>query len=208
MTDLYPSIQYKIEKSIEAADSKPDPSQWIVPISAAMFVSTEFEEEIYAGSCKFYFIDVESSIDVSDYDPHSLLDIESTTSDFIELFDDSGHFTTEVIDVLQTDPFIRNMFVVDRVEIVHRFRGYGLAELAIKDAIYMFKNTAHVVGLKAYPLQMEPRPQINDRYDHDELMSLDKFTCNDKDASRKLGSFYQGLGFKFIGTDGLMIKTC
>lgn len=208
MTDFYPLIQYKIVKSIGSVASEPDPSQWIVPISAAIFVSTEFEDEVYAGSGMFYFIDVEASSDVSNYDPQSLLDIESETSHFICLFDDSGYFSDEVEDMLQIDPFVRNMFIVDRVEIIHRFRGNGLAGLVVNDAIDMFKKTANVVGLKAYPLQMEPRHPINARNDHDTLMALNKFTCTDEEASRKLGLFYEGLGFKFIGNEGLMIRSC
>ena len=208
MTDLLPYIQYKISKSINAEDSYRDLQDWIVQIEAEIFVLSEDNYETYAGKCNFYFIDIEAGIDLSDYDPLSLLDIESATSDFIDLFDGSYYFSSEVKETLQKEPYLRNLFIVDRVEILQQFRGKGLSELAIEDAIKMHKYSAEVVALKAYPLQMEAS-YLDGRTDHhNELMALDKFTCTEEEAIHKLGLFYESLGFRFIGDEGLMIKPC
>ena len=76
------------------------------------------------------------------------------------------------------------------------------------DAIKLHVIQAHVVALKSYPLQMEASyPKLEPSVDN-ELMALDTFTCSNKDATNKLGLFYESLGFKFIGNEGRMIKSC
>ena len=208
MNDLYPTIQYKITKSIGAEASVCDPSDFIVQITAEIFVYSESDEGTYVGKCNFYFVDIEESSDLSDYDPKSLLDVETATSFFIDLFDDTNGFSPEVEEILQGSPYERNMFIIDRVEIIQEYRGKGLAKVAIRDAITLFCGSANVVALKAYPLQMEARNPGREQNKHDVLMGLDKFTCTDENAVRKLGLFYESLGFKFIGDEGLMIKSC
>jgi len=207
MTDLLPSIRYKISKSINAEDSYRDPQDWIVQIEAEIFVLSEDNYETYAGKCNFYFVDIETCCALSDYDPSSLLDIESPTSFFIDLFDETNYFSEEVKQVLQTEPHLRNLFIIDRVEIIHKFRGKGLSELAILDAINLHGMQAQVVALKSYPLQMEASYPRLEPSVHNKLMALDTFTCSNEDATHKLGLFYEKLGFKFIGNEGIMIKS-
>ena len=53
MTDLLPSIRYKISKSINVEDSYHDPQDWIVQIKAEIFVLSEDDHETYVGKCIF-----------------------------------------------------------------------------------------------------------------------------------------------------------
>lgn len=207
MDDLFPRIEYKLSKSLRAGASERDPTDWLVKIKAKIFASSDIDDEIYAGECNFYFVDIEACCALSDYDPKSLLDIESATSCFMDLFDDTNYLSLEVEEVLQIEPHLRNLFIIDRVEIIHKFRGKGLSELAILDAINLHGMQAQVVALKSYPLQMEASYPRLEPSVHNKLMALDTFTCSNEDATHKLGLFYERLGFKFIGNEGIMIKS-
>jgi GNAT superfamily N-acetyltransferase len=209
MTDLYPSIKYEVTKSLELDDPYPDESQWLIEISAQIFVDLEYEGIVQVGRCKFYYVDADGAMERSNCGPWRLLDVDSSTEHFSVIYnDDTCRFTSVVEETLDDSFMSNNLFVIDRVEVISEYRGNGLARMAIEDAISLFAGGAEVIALKAYPLQFEAGRHRYDDKEWSEKVALDDLTTDRGLAQQKIIDLYTSMGFRaVVGSEGVLIRS-
>ena len=96
-----------------------------------------------------------------------------------------------------------NILIMDRLEILPKYRGKGLGRVVIKDIVNKIGNTCKIIALKAYA------PQHEASFENDEWrseMKLSSFENDQKKAQDKLENYYQKMGFiKFGKTDILTL---
>jgi len=87
-----------------------------------------------------------------------------------------------------------NLFVVDRLEILPEFRGYGFGLKIIDFLIARLGLGAGLVAIKPYPLQFETNVG---KYDQEwtSKMRLGDLSKNEKQAFKILQDYYSKLGF-------------
>lgn len=92
--------------------------------------------------------------------------------------------------------FNSNILYIDRIEILPKFRGYGLGKYVIKDIIWRFFSCCGIIALKAYPLQLELYTPLGCDDQWRQSMKYDTFEQNRKKAEKSLFKYYQSIGFK------------
>jgi GNAT superfamily N-acetyltransferase len=187
-----------------------DDGKWITNIDATITTYTEDDKKQLAGKATFYFVDVDSSIE-NGQSTFWLFDEHATTFDiYSELYiEDSSEFKDEISEALDDELWSSNLFIVDRIEILPDFRGQGLANLVINEAIRLFAGDSQLCALKAFPLQFEGSLD-QEKLEHDEWitgMKFDGFCGCETSAMLKLTQFYQTIGFfSFSENKNYMIR--
>lgn len=131
-----------------------------------------------------------------------LFDERASTFDmYSELYvNDTSEFNENVIDTIGEELWSSNLFIVDRVEVLPKYRGNGVSKLAINEAIRLFAGNTQLCALKAFPLQFEGAY-------NDEKKALDEWTKRlnldslgncEVNASSKLKELYQSMGFNSL----------
>jgi hypothetical protein len=137
-----------------------------------------------------------------------LLDLRGETAAYLPLLHptEPNMFSPAVRQTLGEDIVpSRNMLILDRLEILPKFRGQRLGLRFIRTAIKRFGPGCRIAALKPFPLQLERT--LDDDPDLEWLtrMKLDLFSRETRAATTKLKDYYRREGFiPVIGTD-LMI---
>jgi len=194
------SISFSVNSSLCRDE---DPDKWISQIEGKVFSYDEnTEEESLVGKARFFYVDLNSS----NWYPFDLLDTMSETAPFIEPlygYDrDAVDFNSHVCELLDYDNMSPNLFVVDRLEVLPRYRGKGLAKEIIKEACRLFSAEANIVALQLCPLQHENKKQ--DAWG--QKMQLSKLEQDQVKAENSLTSYYEQLGFKCSINKNIMLK--
>lgn len=203
MTNFY--INFNCSSPLSYDDGK-----WITEIKAKITVYNENDKETLAGKARFHFVDVESALDAG-IGAFSLFDEQASTFDiYSELYvNDSSEFNKDVIDTIGEELWTSNLFIVDRVEVLPKYRGHNLATSVIDEAIRVFAGNTQLCALKAFPLQHEG--SFEDKgLNHDKWtakLQLQKFCGDEVAATRKLTELYGTFDFKSLNANkSYMIK--
>ncbi|MFW6276036.1 MAG: hypothetical protein ACOC2M_05335 [bacterium] len=81
------------------------------------------------------------------------------------------------------DIFGSNICILERIEIIPRFRGYNLAAKAIKDIVFHFSSNCALFVIQAYPLQFEAERSEQSKWQ--KQLELTLFPTNEKHAVKK-----------------------
>ncbi len=192
------SIDYNIKSSLidDIEDS-------ITEINGELHIFDDNDDEVIVAKCKYFFIDMDNS----DVDAFYLLDSRQQLEPFICLYEmGTTDFTDSFIKLMNEEVWNSNLLIIDRIEILPDFRGKGLAERMINDAIKLFSATADIVVLKPFPLQFEYKDPEDTPEKWEKMMQLDQLNQNELLAKKRLSSFYQSLGFKPVEDGELMVK--
>ena len=134
-----------------------------------------------------------------------VLDEREETAAYIPLLgDDAGNFSHAVCKILGEEMvFCRNMLILDRVEILPRFRGQQLGLQYVRAAISRFGIGCRLAAIKPFPLQFEGKMGS---VSGNEYVEPSKSVLADFDgATRKLKKYYAREGFVSLRNSGLMI---
>src|SRR5687768_17386021 len=87
-----------------------------------------------------------------------VLDVQSATAPYIALLSKrrAGNFSRAVMRMLGKEiAMSQNMFILDRLEILPKFRGHELGLDAMRACLDHFSGGCRIAAIKPYPLQFE-----------------------------------------------------
>ena len=189
------------------AEESEEPSDFIYETSGDLFaVGGETDERELAGKFRLYYVDVDRAIndDVSVFD---VLDSYSQTIGYYDLFDpNSPDLSDHVINLLENDVFGSNVLILDRLEILPKFRGKCAGLAVMSEMIRRFSAGAALVAIKPFPLQFEPAPASDDEKEWRTDLGLAKLPKAKGIATKKLFDYYSRLGFRRFGRTPFMVR--
>lgn len=139
---------------------------------------------------------------------HETLDGMAKTEEMTILFDSEGtEYSEAVLKACGDEVFGRNLLLLDRIEILLAYRGYGLANLTTKALIRRFGKGAAMAVIKPFPLQfeMDLPGQNSDWKEWRQRMGYSDMEGSQASATKSLKAFYKGLGFKTLPKTQLML---
>jgi hypothetical protein len=115
-------------------------------------------KEQTAGRFRVYYADFELGQN-HNVSAHYILDAHQHTFDYAKavLDSDGAPFSRRLYNLLGDDIWNFNFLILDRVELLPRFRGSGVGLFVLWSLIERFGAGAGVVGMKPFPLQFEPQ---------------------------------------------------
>lgn len=208
MNKLYTSINFNIVMPINN-NEKYDETDCIYSIDGTITTLDQNYEEQIVGKVKLIYCDLGLGIN-NGCSPFDLMDTHSeTTLDCYQaLFDE----TTEKLknsmqiklhneDIPTSHP---NILIIDRIEILPKYRGNNLTKSIIKQSMTIFSNKTFVTILKSFPLQLEPlTPREGNNWKKG--MSLTSLEINEQLAKDSLMNYYKSLGFLQIDKTDYML---
>ena len=118
---------------------------------------------------------------------------------------DETRFSKRLHNLLGDEIEAFNFLILDRVELLPKYRGNGVGLLILRSLIERFGTGAGVVGMKPFPLQLEPKDQTNSRWTR--RLRLEQFPSDSKISTRKLRSYYHRLGFVPMRSTPFMFRS-
>jgi hypothetical protein len=137
-----------------------------------------------------------------------VLDMHSATAPYCDLFWQSlgeEQYSPAVLRML-CDPFIEtmNLLIVDRLELLPKYRGRGLGLAALSRTIEGLRLGCRIAAIKPFPLQHESaRP---DDAAWAKRMRPDTFAGTLDDGRKGLARYYRKAGFRAVRGTPLMIR--
>jgi len=140
--------------------------------------------------------------------PFEVLDTHSHTCEYVEAILDSNEvpFSARLQKLLGEEIWNFNFLILDRVEILRKYRGGGVGLLVLTALIEHFGAGAGVVGMKPFPLQLEPK-ESRDSSGWAKRLRLDDLPRDEKMATKKLKRYYGKLGFVEMKSTPFMFRS-
>ena len=133
-------------------------------------------------------------------DAHS----QETFDYFGDIFgENSPEFSDAVDQLLNSEIFQTNLLILDRLELLPRYRGNLLGLKIMAHMITRFSPGAGVVAIKPYPLQLEDTDASDDEW-RSKLL-LDKFQSEEISSTEALINYYGKLGFEVLPETPYMV---
>ncbi|HGN1344094.1 TPA: hypothetical protein ACKRMM_005935 [Pseudomonas aeruginosa] len=178
--------------------------KYLFEIQGDIYNHEEFDEDTLIGKIKYYILNVEES----DIHADDLLDIYSNTAAFIgNFYNKSGHTLKRKIKKLIGYEILNiNILILDRIEILPKFRGKKLTSEIIEDGIRHFGKNISLLALKSFPLQFEYQNTYSEISLWQKDMQLDSLNKDEKNAFLHLNQYYKSLGFTKLNDDNIMVK--
>jgi hypothetical protein len=194
-----------LDKTGETLEAE-EPSDYVYEITGKVVGLTDAGRRKIAGKFTVFYIDLEGAgMDrVSIFDTFDAA--EQTLCYYSAIFDDDGHtlqFSDRLTRLLDEPPYWGNVLVLDRVEILPKFRSHNLGLVVMRRLIERFRPGAAIVAIKPFPLQSEACIAESVWRTR---MGLVEFEKNCSRASAKLRRHYAKLGFKHMrGTEFMFL---
>lgn len=189
-------LSWKNEASVAEGHFEPD--DLVYETSGDIFGSDETEVSELVGTFRFYYVDVVRAINSREsiffvLDAHS----EEILEYHEPIFDsESNDFSDQVRDLFDHEISYQNLLILDRLEILPKYRGKRFGLSIMRYLIERFSSGAGIVAIKPFPLQFEYKPtgEADTRWRN--KMNLDQYSTNKKATTKKLHKYYSELGFK------------
>jgi len=185
-----------------------DPEQYLQETRGEIQRLDDDNGETVIGRFRLFYVDIlraiEANIALVD-----VLDAESATIDYFwPLFgSDSPRFRGSVLGLSGDRVTLSgNLVILDRVEILPRFRGRSLGLAAMTEIIARFAMGAAIVAIKPFPLQFEARsPWPFDGWRT--AMECERLSRDQSTATAKLVGHFSKLGFVALSRTPFMVRT-
>lgn len=162
------------------------------------------DREHPAGQVRLFVLNADAAESEGE-DLFDVLDERAETAAYIPLLgDDAGNFSRAVCKILGEEMvFCRNILILDRLEILPRFRGQQLGLQYVRAAISRFGIGCRLAAIKPFPLQFEGKMGTASET---ETVEPSKSVRADFDAAtKKLKKYYAREGFISLRNSDLMI---
>ena len=193
-----------VDKATYALEPE-EPGDYIYEIVGRIIGLDEAFRRVVAGRFKAIYVDVLAA-EVARISTVNLFDASATTMEyFYAIYDSDGsQFAGALTRLLDDQPYWGNVLIVDRLEILPKFRAHNLGLVAMRRIIERFRPGADIVAIKPFPLQNEAF------VGHDAAwrarLGLPNFKGNQARAVAKLRRHYAKLGFKQLrGTEFMFL---
>lgn len=163
------------------------------------------DDPIEIGRYRAFYIDAEGALNAS-MPLFDVFDCMSEIYPYVQLYDmDEGSPSAAAKKAAQADWLYEpNLLILDRLEILPRYRGRGFGLQALKGMMHWFQAGAGMVAMKPFPLQSEASSRQPS--DPPDLMELHKFPAHHTQARTKLRRYYAQLGFKLVTRTDFMVR--
>ncbi len=193
-----------------------EPDRFVTEVNGDIYAEDDNCDSFLIAKTKYLYIDIESALNEG-YKPDYIFDLRIQTNYYIEALYDVNSFeiNEDAIEILGANLCNMNLFIVDNIEILPNFRGNGLANKLIEEAVRLFSAQADIVALQCMPLQfkyIDTSPKyLKLRTEHKPTeweinMNLNELDSHEDSAYKSLSSCYEKMGFRFIGDDNVMAK--
>jgi GNAT superfamily N-acetyltransferase len=157
-----------------------------------------------AGQVRLFILNA----DAAESEGESLFDVldeRAETAAYIHLLgDDAGNFSRAVCKIVGEEMvFCRNILILDRLEILPRFRGQQLGLKYVRAAISRFGIGCRLAAIKPFPLQFEGK--MGSISGNDYVEPSQSMLANFNAATKKLKKYYAHEGFISLKNSDLMI---
>lgn len=178
-----------------------EPNDFFYETRGKIVTVDESDQETLVGKFCLYYANVDNAYDEG-LEPLEVLDTYSHTVDyFSSIYVTNGtEFSKKLLHLLNYDVFGNNSLILDRLELLPRYRGQNLGLIIMRRLIQRFSLGAGVVAIKPFPLQFEHEPSTKKEGHWRNELQLSNFTKNERTATQKLRSYYRKLGF--VGMQG------
>lgn len=142
----------------------------------------------------------------------SLLEVLDSFDHTMEYYDpifggNDPDFGDQLLKVLDHDISGSNLLILDRLEILPKFRGKGLGLSIMREMMKRFSAGAAVVAIKPFPLQCELEPHRDEAKKWRSEMGLSHLPQNERLATKKLCDYYSKLGFRRLKHKPFMVRS-
>jgi len=183
-----------------------EPGDFIHELSGNILCSTEEDQrDRIAGRFRVYYANFELA-ENHGVTAFEVLDAYQHTFDYAETVLDSDErpFSTRLYKLLANEIWNFNFLILDRVELLPKYRGNGVGLLILSCLIERFGSGAGVVGLKPFPLQFEPRHETES---WNSRLKLETYSTDVQKSTRKLRRYYEKLGFVPMKSTPFMFRS-
>lgn len=185
-----------------------EPEDFMYEVCGKILCGTiEADKDRIAGRFRVYYADFESAENhgVSAFE---VLDTHQHTCEYAEaiLGSNEAPFSARLQKLLGDEIWNFNLLILDRVEILPKYRGGGVGLLVLTTLIERLGAGAGVVGMKPFPLQLEPK-QSRDSSGWAKRLRLDDLPRDEKVAKEKLKQYYRKLGFVDMKSTPFMFRS-
>jgi GNAT superfamily N-acetyltransferase len=187
------SLCLEFDKAVDYIDFE-EPTDFVYEYKGNIIGLTEDEHRHIVGRFKVYYADIANGVNAG-LGLLDVLDAYATTYEFSALFED-GDFSETVQKRCSYELFYSNIMIIERIEILPRFRGKGFGPEVLKRLVHRFGHGASLVALKAFPLQFEKNlPSEEQTSAWRKKMRLHDFPTTESLAKKALRAYYKNLGF-------------
>lgn len=185
-----------------------EPSSFVRDITGDVVELADGGEEPVAGKFGLYYIDAVGSmsegISLEDVMDHS----EVTSRYHALLFDlATGELKPSVLKALEYEVLELNVLILDRLELLPKYRGMGLGLKLLCELMRRFSPGAGLVAINPFPLQFERARSGTDEDPWARAMRLHEIPGRQPAATKKLREHYARLGFKRLGSTPYMVRS-
>lgn len=166
-----------------------------------------FGDERKAGRVHAYVAEIERARDFG-FGALEFLDIDGATWPYHALLSRqaAGSFTPAVNRALNIDDvFNQNLLIIDRVEILPRYRGHDYGLQAMHLMLGHLALGCRLAAIKPYPLQFEGDNPLGEPRTWRRRLQLEKLPTHQATATRRLRQHYARLGFVQVKGTPLMV---
>jgi len=159
-----------------------------------------------AGLFRIYYADFELGQN-HNVRAREILDTYQHTFDYADavLDSDETSFSRRLHNLLGNEIENFNFLILDRVELLPKYRGNGVGLLVLRSLIERFGAGVGVVGMKPFPLQLERKDPTDSRWRR--RLSLEQFPSDSEISTRKLRNYYHRLGFVRMRSTPFMFRS-
>ncbi|MCE3606914.1 hypothetical protein LXA47_25395 [Massilia sp. P8910] len=182
-----------------------EPGDYIYEIAGRVIGINEVCRRVVAGRFKAIYVDVLAA-EMARISTIDLFDANATTLEyFYSIYgSDGSQFAGALTGLLDDEPYWGNILIIDRLEILPKFRAHNLGLVAMRRIIERFRPGAEIVAIKPFPLQNEAF--IGNDAAWRARLDLSNFKGNQARAMAKLRRHYAKLGFKQLrGTEFMFL---
>lgn len=164
------------------------------------------ERDQVAGRFRIYYADFEVGQN-HNVTAREILDTYQHTFDYADavLNSDETPFSRRLHNLLGNEIENFNFLILDRVELLPKYRGDGVGLLVLRSLIERFGAGAGVVGMKPFPLQLERKDATDSRWRR--RLRLEQFPSDSIISTRTLRNYYHRLGFVPMRSTPFMFRS-
>jgi len=195
MTTEIPFIILKWEASSICLEAE-DPSNFLYETHGTILCLGENDQETLVGKFRLYYADIEYASEEG-FNAFEVLDAHSHTAEYCSSIYgiDGSEFNKKLLTLLSFDVMGNNLLIIDRLEILPKYRGKNLGLIITRRLIQRFLFGAGVVAIKPFPLQFEHKPSTDNGHQWRKEIQLSGFSKSEHLSLQKLYQYYSKLGF-------------
>ena len=203
MEDSFYEIEYKFTSELNEIEG----NRYITTYSGNVFETNDFDEGkklIGKISLKLILLSLATNQGYSSYE---IFDTEGDVYEIgQEIFDfKSDEIKEDIRMFYEEEIFSPDICIIQRIEIIEKYRGQGLGSKIIKDIYNRFASCCGLFVLKVFPLQFDSNFKKLKNTAWGRKLSLEQLGVDKEGAFYRLKAYQQKLGFNHIeGYEELM----